>query len=64
MKKQSFYYIVSGVFFLIAVFHLARVMNEWKAVMGGVEIPMWVSWAAVIIAGYLCLRAFQYGRDL
>jgi hypothetical protein len=64
MSKQTYYYIVSAVFVVVGVLHLVRIFNDWDAVLAGVDIPMWVSWAAVIIAGYLAFRGFQFGRRL
>lgn len=64
MSKQTYYYAVSGVFLVIGVMHLVRILNGWEAVIAGAVIPMWASWAAVIIAGYLAVRGFQFGRKL
>jgi hypothetical protein len=64
MNKQTFYYVVSGVFFLIAIAHLMRGIYEWEAVIAGIIIPVWVSWAAVLIAGYLGYRSYSYGKKL
>lgn len=64
MSKQTYYYVVSGVFLIVGVMHLVRVMNQWPAYIAGVEIPLWVSWVAVALTGYLAVRGFQYGRKL
>lgn len=64
MSKQTYYYVASGVLLLVAVGHLARILNDWEAMMAGIEIPMWVSYAAVVIAGYLAVRGFMFGRKL
>lgn len=62
MSKKVYYYAASVIFFIIAIFHLARVVYSWEAVMGGVVIPLWVSWAAVIIAGYLGVRGWMFAK--
>ena len=55
----SRYAIVSGVIFgLIAFAQLIRALNHVPAQIGGVEIPIWVSWVAVVLAGGLCVWAF------
>lgn len=64
MSKQTYYYTVSGVFFLVGTLHLVRVLNGWEAVIAGVIIPMWASWAAVVLAGYLAVRGYQFGKKL
>ena len=64
MSKQTYYYVVSGLFLVIGAFHLVRVLSGWEAVIAGVEIPMWISWAAIVLAGYLAVRGFQFGKKL
>ncbi len=55
----SRYAIVSGVIFgFIAFAQLIRALNHVPAQIGGVEIPIWVSWVAVVLAGGLCVWAF------
>jgi len=63
-NKQTYYYVVSGVFSLVAVLHLARVLSGWEAVLAGVIIPVWVSWIAVALAGYLAVRGYQFGKKM
>lgn len=62
MREKVYHYVASVIFFIIAIFHLARIVYDWQAVMGGVVIPMWVSWAAVIIAGYLFVRGWMFAK--
>mgnify|MGYP006271538797 CR=1 FL=1 len=64
MSKQTFYYVIAGVFLMVALLHLVRIIEGWEAVLGGVVIPMWVSWAAIVLAGYLSFRGYQFGRKL
>lgn len=63
MDKRTYYKIVSVVFGIIAVAHLARVFYGWEAVIADVVIPLWVSWAAVLIAGYLSVRGWQLAKS-
>jgi len=53
---------VSIVFFIVAVVHLARIVYDWSLVLGGVAIPMWVSWIIVILLGYLCVRGWLFAK--
>ena len=62
MSKKAYYLSVSVIFAIIAVLHLARALYGWEAVIGGVSIPVWVSWAAVVIAGYLAVRGWQFAH--
>lgn len=64
MSKQTYYYVVSGIFLILAVLHLVRILNEWEAAIGGVPIPLWASWVSVLLAGYLAVRGFQFGQKM
>ena len=56
---SSRYAIVSGVIFgFIALAQLIRAMKQVSAQIDGVEIPIWVSWVAVALAGSMCAWAF------
>ncbi len=64
MPTKSYYTITATLFLIIALLHLARVLFSWPAVIGSVEVPFWMSWVAVLLAGYLSYRGFtsQKGR--
>lgn len=54
------YPIVSGLFFgVIAVLHAVRAVYQWPVNVGTMEIPVWVSWIALVISGGLCVWAFR-----
>lgn len=59
MKYKLYYTTVAIIFSVITIVHLARIAQQWEAVIGNYAVPMWVSWAAVVIAGYLAIRGFQ-----
>lgn len=47
-------------FLIIAVLHAMRLLYQWEANVAGVEVPLWASMAAVVIAGYLAYRGFTW----
>ena len=58
--ERSGYRTISGVVFgLIALLHLIRAALQVPAQVGSTSIPVWVSWAAVAVAGTLCVWAFR-----
>jgi hypothetical protein len=60
---SSKYVVVSGVIFgFIALAQLLRAVNQFPAHVGSVEIPVWVSWIAVVLAGSMCAWAFASRR--
>ena len=59
----SKYAVVSGVLFgLVAVLQAVRALYQWPVHVGGVDIPVWGSWVAVVVAGSLCVWAFRSGH--
>ena len=59
----SRYVVVSGVLFgVIAVLQAVRALNQWPVHVGGFEVPVWVSWVAMVVAGSLCVWAFRSGH--
>ncbi len=62
MNTKTYYQLVAVIFSIIAVLHAVRGIYQWEAVVAGVAIPVWVSWVAVLIAGYLAVRGFQFAK--
>jgi hypothetical protein len=59
------YLIVSRTLFaLIALFHLARMLTHWSAVIGGWAAPLWVSGLGFVLAGALSVWGAQLSRRL
>jgi hypothetical protein len=59
----SKYVVVSGVLFgLIAALQAVRALNQWPVQVGVFNVPVWVSWVAMVVAGSLCAWAFRSRR--
>lgn len=51
---------VSGVIFAnVALLHFLRLLLDWPAQIGTWSVPSWLSWVSIIVAGGLCVWAFQ-----
>jgi len=59
-NRKTYYQVTSLVFLIVAVLHAMRILYSWDAVIAGVMVPLWASWAAVLIAGYLSYRGFTW----
>ena len=59
MTKNNFGYVVSFVFLVVGVMHALRLLYGWEVQMGSLVMPMWASWAGVIVAFYLAYQGFQ-----
>ena len=53
MNQKTYYGLTGTIFSLITLLHLSRILMGWEANIGGWDVPMWLSWLAVVIAGYL-----------
>ncbi len=59
MSQKSYYSVTGTVFLIIGVLHLLRVLNSWPANIGTFVVPIWFSWAAVLLAGYLAYHGLK-----
>ncbi len=59
MTQKTFNSVAGTVFLLVATLHTLRLFFGWHASIGGWIVPMWVSWAGVVVAGFLAYAAFR-----
>lgn len=65
MKNNKWYFTATAIIFtIVAIAHLARIIMMMEATIAGYTVPLWVSGAAVIIAGYLATRGFMEAHKL
>lgn len=63
MQKAALY--TSGIFFAVgAVAHLVRVIIGLEIVIGGVAVPVWVSFPGALIAALLAIWMTAAARRL
>ncbi|MBI4127853.1 MAG: hypothetical protein HY459_02150 [Parcubacteria group bacterium] len=62
MNQKSYLKLVAVIFLVIAFLHLLRIVFSWEANIGGWAVPMWLSWAALVVAGYLSYRGFVLSK--
>jgi hypothetical protein len=53
----------AAVFSLIALSHAIRLVFGWHVMVENVVVPVWVSWIALAIAGYLAYQGFRSSRS-
>lgn len=63
MDKRTYYLLVSAIFAVVTLLHGLRIYYGWEAQIGDLIIPMWASWAALLIAGYLAIRGWQFSGN-
>src|SRR5438477_309458 len=52
--------ITAALFLIIALLHLLRIGFGWPAEIGGLSIPMWASWLALVVTGALAYVGFRH----
>ena len=63
MKHKTYELIAGLLFSLIAFGHLLRVIFGWEAIFNGQVVPMWPSWVAVLIGGFLGFQGLRLSRS-
>lgn len=64
MGQKSFSTTAGVIFFLVALLHAVRILYGWEAVVGGLEVPPWVSGIALVISVYLSYAGLRLGRGI
>ncbi len=59
MKSKNYFFITCVIFGLIFLIHVLRALNDWNAQVENFIVPMWFSWIALIVMGYLSFEAFK-----
>ena len=59
MKEKPYFPITGIIFAIITILHLLRIIYSWPALIGTFKVPLWLSWVALIIGGYLAFISFS-----
>ncbi len=59
LDQRAYNTITAGLFLVIAALHLLRIIFGWSAQIGGLDIPLWASWLALVVAGALAYFGFR-----
>jgi len=62
MNQKTFVSVVSVIFLLAALVHVARLALGWQVAVNMWAVPMWVSWVAILITGFLAFEGFRLSR--
>jgi hypothetical protein len=58
MGTKTYLQVTGTIFSIIGLLHLGRLVWGWQANIGLFQVPMWLSWLALIIAAWLAYSAF------
>ena len=59
LDQRAYNTITAAIFAVIAVLHLLRIIFGWPAQIGGLDIPLWASWLALVVTGALAYFGFR-----
>jgi hypothetical protein len=59
MQQTAYNTITAVLFLVVALVHLLRIIFGWSAQIGGVTVPMWASWLALVVAAALTYFGFR-----
>jgi hypothetical protein len=62
MNQKTFSFVVCVIFFLVALGHVLRLALGWHVAVNMWTVPMWLSWVAFPIAGFLAFEGFRLSR--
>jgi len=62
MQSHRYAILAALIFTIVAILQAARLFYGWPVTIGSTQIPMAVSWAAVVVAGLLALAGFTSER--
>ena len=62
MNRRSYCVVTGIIFIVIALLHLLRIIYHWRVVIGLWSAPDWISWVALVVAGYLGYEGIRLAR--
>jgi hypothetical protein len=60
MEQKAYNTVTAVLFLVIAALHLLRIIFGWPARIGGLDIPLWASWLALVVTGALAYFGFRH----
>ena len=59
MNQNTFLTVSGSIFFVVALLHLWRAVNDIDVMFGVTVIPLWLSWSVVVVLGYLAYQGLR-----
>ena len=64
MQQRAYNTLTAVLFVVVALLHLLRIILDWPAQIGGLSIPLWASWLALVVAAALAYLGFRQNARL
>ena len=62
MSQRTFSLVAGLIILVMAAAHVLRLVMDWHVVFADWTIPMWVSWIAIPVAGFLAYEGSILSR--
>ena len=62
MDKNQSLLVASAAFGIVALLHLLRSILNWPASIANWNVPVWLSYIAVVVAGYLSWHMYSASK--
>ncbi|MBI4080033.1 hypothetical protein HY414_02300 [Candidatus Kaiserbacteria bacterium] len=59
MNHKTYMQVSTAIFGLVALLHLGRVLFGWEMTIGEWMVPVWASWAGLVVAGFLAYTGYK-----
>ena len=60
--QKMYLKLIGLIFSVIAILHLLRLIFRWDVVLGDWQIPIWISFVGVAVAGFMSIIAFKLSK--
>lgn len=64
MNQKTFSVVAGLIFLVVALAHALRLVFGWQVMLQAWTVPLWVSWIALFISGFLAYEGLALGRRL
>ncbi len=62
MTARAYFLATAILFSVIALVHLVRIILGWEATVAGWPVPMWLSWAAIVVTAVIAFYGLRLAR--
>ena len=62
MDKNQSLMVAAIIFGIIALLHLLRSVLSWEATINDFNVPVWMSYIAVVVVGYLAWHMYNASK--
>lgn len=62
LSQKTFFHTTGAIFSIVFLLQLLRLILGWTVVIAGWAVPVWFSFIALALAGYLAYNAFLFAQ--